>query len=213
MEALGASFGGSDFNTPREALTIIPPVAAMERLLSLHQAAGHLAEHAPDVIANPEAARGLEQALRAAMADCLRAADGRGPGSGNRRHDWIMRRFYEMLEANPDVVFFTPEICKALGVSNRTFTTCCNEALGMSPHRYLRLRQMNLAHRALARADRRTVTVTEVATAYGFWDLGRFAITHRELFGEPPSVTLQRSPEAPPTSRAQANITLSSKIT
>jgi AraC-like DNA-binding protein len=213
MEALGASFGGSDFTPPRETLIITPPSAAMERLQSLHRAAGHLAEYAPDVIANPEAARGLEQALLAALADCLRAAKGREPESASRHHDGIMRRFFAMLEANAGVVLYAPEMCKALRISNRTLTTCCNDALGMSPHRYLRLRQMNLAHRALARADPRTATVTEIATAHGFWDLGRFATAHRALFAEPPSVALRRSQEIPLIAQGLANSLPSSEFT
>ena len=66
----------------------------------------------------------------------------------------------------------------------------------MSPHRYLKLRQLNQAHRALALADPARTTVTEIATAHGFWELGQFAVAYRALFGARPSVTLQRAPDA-----------------
>ncbi len=194
MEAVGATVCGCDVTPPKEPLNVIPSPTAMERLQRLHAAAGHLAEHAPEIIASPDAARGLEQALIAAMADCLCTTDSHSSESGNRRHAMIMRKFYEILEANPGCVIHLPELCAKIGVSNRTLITCCHEALGMGPHRYLRFRQLNLARGALASADPATTTVTQVATAQGFWEPGRFAVAYRALFGELPSVTLRRDP-------------------
>jgi len=191
LEAFGVAVYGYDFAPPKEPLAVVPPSAALERLQSLHAAAGLLAEHAPEVIVCPEAARGLEQALIAAMADCLAApGDDRSSKLRNDHHGEILERFYAILRANSDRVLHLPEMCKAVGASNRTLTTCCHEALGMSPHRYLKLRQLNLARRALVLGEPATTTVTRVATEYGFWDLGRFAMAYRAIFGVRPSVTL-----------------------
>jgi AraC-like DNA-binding protein len=183
MEALGATFGGSDFTPPKEPLVFTPPSAAMDRLQRLHAAAGYLAEHAPEVVANQAAARGLEQALIAAMADCFCTTDGHYSGRGNRHHAAVMRRFETVVRENPDRVIHVPELCSAIAVSIRTLYVCCNEALGMSPHQYLRLRQLNLVRRALRLANPAATTVTEIATAHGFWELGRFAVADRRLFG------------------------------
>jgi AraC-like DNA-binding protein len=163
---------------------------------NLHAAAGHLAEHAPEAIACLEAARGLEHALIAALADFLTSTEERPSGSGSIRHSRIMRQFYAILEANPHDVIHVAEICGKLGVSHRTLTTCCNEALGMSASRYLKLRQLHLARRALVLGDPAATTVTQIATSHGFWELGRFAIAYRALFGERPSATLRRAPDA-----------------
>jgi AraC-like DNA-binding protein len=51
---------------------------------------------------------------------------------------------------------------------------------------------MHLARRALRIADREATTVTEIATNYGFWELGRFSVAYRALFGESPSASLRR---------------------
>jgi AraC-like DNA-binding protein len=193
IEALGATYGDADLTPPRDTVMTYPALASMERLQRLHAAAGHLVEHAPLIIASPQAAYGLEQALVGALADCLGAADRSVQGCRSYSRIKIMRRLYAILEVNTDQVFHVPEICKMLGVSNRMLTTCCQEALGMSPRRYFRVRQLNLAHRALKWASPQTTSVTEIATAHGFWELGRFSAAHQALFGELPSATLRRA--------------------
>ena len=55
-----------------------------------------------------------------------------------------------------------------------------------------RLRRMHLTRRALLRADPSTATVTEIATEFGFWELGRFSVAYKALFGESPSRSLGR---------------------
>ena len=62
----------------------------------------------------------------------------------------------------------------------------------MSPKRYLSMRRMNLARRALRNAEAQRTTVTEIASDYGFWELGRFSVAFRSLFGESPSTTLRQ---------------------
>ena len=72
--AVGETLAGSDVMPPRNATLITPRPSAMARLQRLHAAAGSLAENAPEIIANPDAARGLEQALIEAMVGCLDAS-------------------------------------------------------------------------------------------------------------------------------------------
>jgi AraC-like DNA-binding protein len=67
----------------------------------------------------------------------------------------------------------------------------------MSPMRYLWLRRMHFARRTLRMADPAAMTVTAIATNYGFWELGRFSVAYRSLFGESPSASLRRPPEDP----------------
>ena len=71
MATVGEAMAAFDLTPPRDAMLITPPPAAMTRLQRLHAAAGQLAENAPEIIAHPEAARGLEQLLIHALVDCL----------------------------------------------------------------------------------------------------------------------------------------------
>ena len=51
-------------------------------------------------------------------------------------------------------------------------------AFEKGPKRYLTLRRMHLAQRALRRATPDATSVTAIGTRYGFWELGRFAVEH-----------------------------------
>jgi len=162
----------------------------MTRLLNLQEAAGRLAAAAPDILEHPEVSRAMEQELVHVMVRCLEDL-AIGPKSYSHQRGSVMRRFEHFLEEHPDSAVYMPEICAAIGVSGRTLRDQCGEHLGMSPHKYLWLRRMNLARKALALADPTATTVTTIALDHGFGELGRFAVQYRALFGESPSATLR----------------------
>ena len=177
------------------AILISSRPEAMARLLRLHTKAGDLAEKTPEIIADSNAAHGLEQALIHAMLDCVSQGRVDSDRSAVRRHQLIMRRFGQLLEAHCDDALFLPQVCEMIGVSERTLRRCCQEQIGMGPMRFLLLRRMHLVRRALRQADPATETVTSMATRFGFWELGRFAGSYRSLFAEPPSATLRHPPD------------------
>jgi AraC-like DNA-binding protein len=195
MVAVGAVIAGLDLTPPKNPLILTPSRSAMAKLQRLHAAAGQLVEDAPEIIAHPEAARGLEQALIEAMVGCLGLREVREDRSALRHHAMILRRFRRAVEENIDQALYIPELCKLIGVSDRTLRVCCQEQLGMSPKRYLMFRQMHFARQALRDGSPGTTTVTEIATQYGFWQFGRFAGEYKALFGEAPSATLHRPRE------------------
>lgn len=200
---VGAVIAGRDLVPRGDAMLVTPLPAAMARLQRLHAAAGALAEQAPQITANPDAARGLEQALIEAMGECLGDREDRPSGAAQGQHAIVMRRFRRVLEENSEQPLFIPEICKAIRVSERTLRVCCQQHLGMSPKRYLLLQRMHLARQALRPAAAEAGAVTDLATRYGFWQLGRFAVKYRSLFAETPSATLHRQPEQPACSSAE----------
>jgi AraC-like DNA-binding protein len=195
MAAIGEALAGLDLTPPRDAMLVTPPPGAMAKLQRLHAAAGHLAEEAPEIIVNPDAARGLEQALVEAMISCLVDGEVREDSVAQRHHEIVMRRFWRVVEENPEQPLYIPEICRKIGVSESTLRMCCQEHLGIAPKRYLLLRRMALTRRALRQAEPDVTSVTAIGTRYGFWELGRFAVVYQSLFGESPSATLRRQPE------------------
>ena len=172
-----------------------PPAPVASRLLQLHEAAGHLAKTAPDILAKPEVARAIEEALVEAMILCLTEGHSDDVRNVHRHRATVMRRLEEVLTSTPDRPLYMPQLCATVGASYTMLRDCCQDYLGMSPKRYLWLRRMHLVRRVLRIADAEKTTVTEIATDYGFWELGRFAVAYRSLFGEAPSAALRRPPE------------------
>jgi AraC-like DNA-binding protein len=196
LAAAVEAIAGRELALPPEPRIIRPAAVSVSRLAALHSAAGHLAKATPGLLARPAIADALEQELVHAMARCL--ADPM-PNEARReavRRTRVIARFEEYLAARKYEPVHLPEICAAIGASERTLRTCCHEHLGVGPVRYLWLRRMNLSHRALLRADAAKTTVTAVATDHGFWELGRFSVDYRALFGEGPSATLHRPPSS-----------------
>jgi AraC-like DNA-binding protein len=184
---------GTNLTPSVDAQTSRPIPEAITNLRRLHEAAGHLAENAPVVLAHPEVARGLEQALIGAMIDCVGDGSAREDKAALRRHAAIMRRFHRVIEQHVDQPLYLPELCREIGASERTLRECCQEHLGVGPKHYLLLRRMHLVRRALRESSATSTTVTEIATRYGFWQFGRLAVEYRTVFGETPSATLARS--------------------
>ena len=194
LAAAGRAIIGRELTPPSFMLPIRPPMSSLSRLLRLHEATGHLAKNAPDILAKHEVARSIEEALVEAMVICLADDYSEEVRNVHRHRARVMRRLEDTLAAKSGETLYMAELCAAVGATYWTLRDCCLEHLGMSPKRYLWMRRMNLARLALWSADPEKSTVTEIATDHGFWELGRFSVAYRSLFGEPPSAALRRPP-------------------
>ncbi len=87
-------------------------------------------------------------------------------------------------------------LCAALSVSEWRLRKAFRRVRGLPPCRHLRMLRLSQARRALMDTDSDLSTVTEIATGFGFLELGRFSVEYRRAFGESPSQTLQRASSA-----------------
>jgi len=186
-----AAIMGGDFMQRAGPPIIHPRPELTSRLLKLHTVVGRLARETPDILQVPEVLRALENELIYTMSRCL--AEGRvvETSKGHPQHKAIIARFEEFLATNWDRPLHLTEICAGRGVAERTLRCACERHLGMGPIRFLTLRRMHLVRRALLEADSSTSTVTRIVADHGFWELGRFSVSYRALFGESPSETLR----------------------
>ncbi len=206
LAACGNALAGLDLAAVAAASILRPSGVDTARLRSLHAQACHLAETNPKLLTHPEVSRAIEQDLIHAVVTCLTSNETREYSGPERHHIDIMDRYEQVLAKQSEQQLKIPELCAAIGVSERTLRTCCEKFLGMSPAQYIRLQRLTKVRAALRRVDASTATVADLARGFGFSELGRFAGLYQQVFGEMPSATLRsaRFSRPSPTSAESA---------
>lgn len=98
----------------------------------------------------------------------------------------------EFIRANAHKPISIEDLVRATGVSGRTLYGGFQHFLGKSPMQYLRDARMDNARRDLQSAPP-ALSVTDIATKWGFYQLGRFATEYKSRYGEAPSLTRRRA--------------------
>jgi AraC-like DNA-binding protein len=176
--------------TPGKVLR--PPAGLGKRLSSAIEAALRVSAKMPGAFASAQAAHALGVTLLRLMVMCLMHGEARREPGPQHRRATIARKFAAEIEANLGRPLLIPEVCRNIGVPERTLRSVCQEQLGMSPHQFLALRRLHLVRQTLLRSNGHSTTVTEAMTSQGIWEFGRFAGSYKALFGESPSATLAR---------------------
>jgi AraC-like DNA-binding protein len=192
LVASGHAMNGAKFALPSGECRWQPSPDALRSLTGLHRDAIRATEAHPSLPVDDQAARGLEQQLLAALMECLSGKPLDRGDPTRRRHAEIMLRFEDVLGSSLSKTSSMASIRAALGVSESTLRTCCHAFLGIGPSRYVYLRRMQLANRALRDADNTEESVDQIAKLYGFNARGGFPKAYRMLFGELPGMTLRR---------------------
>jgi AraC family ethanolamine operon transcriptional activator len=167
--------------------------ANWDRMARLVRLATDMARQAPDVFSTEPPRLALRAALLCAARDLVQTSpDALEPRRRRSAESWrrIVVGAEAYLQAHLDRPIYTEELCGALAVSPATLAEAFQGTLGTSPHRYLKLRRLNLVRAALLRRDGGTPLVKCVALSHGFWHLGQFSHDYREHFGETPTETL-----------------------
>lgn len=103
-----------------------------------------------------------------------------------------VRRVEDYIEANWNSQITIEALVAAAGVSARTLFRTFERARGLSPMALVKKTRLERARLLLSGPDHRT-SVTGIAFACGFSNLGQFARDYQLTFGELPSATLQKS--------------------
>lgn len=84
------------------------------------------------------------------------------------------------------------DLCRVGDASERTLEYAFRERYGVTPTYYVNTRRLNAAKKSLLLANPNENTVSEIALKMGFWHRSKFSEDYKRLFGELPSITLQR---------------------
>jgi AraC family ethanolamine operon transcriptional activator len=176
-----------------EALLGREPRPGDNRLL--HRAdARALREHVERALAAPPLPAAAQRMLDGELLHLAATLRRSGDETGARVEPWsrrraAVRRIEEYLDDHERELPALVDLCRVAGTSERTLEYACREQLGTTLAGYRRLRRLHGARRDLRGAEPGT-KVSDVALRWGFWQLGRFAVQYRTLFGQRPSDTL-----------------------
>jgi transcriptional regulator GlxA family with amidase domain len=102
-----------------------------------------------------------------------------------------VRRAEALIAARPDARYSPAILARAAGVSVRSLTRGFQALRGYGPMAAVRAARLQRVRLQLLEAAP-SVTVTDAATRWGFFHLGRFPGLYAAQFGERPSETLRR---------------------
>ncbi len=104
------------------------------------------------------------------------------------RYLQTVEHFVRIARANFGNVVRIDDLCRLAAANPRTILRAFKVVHNTTPSRYLQeIRLMEI--RRVLLSGRNRASITQVATRFGFRELGRFSVLYRTKFGEAPSVT------------------------
>lgn len=104
---------------------------------------------------------------------------------------YYVRRAITYLHEHADQEITMETLVEHTGVSARSLYAGFQRVQGISPMAYLKIERLRCARADLKVADPTETTVTDIATKWNFFHLGRFSGDYHKTFGETPSATLK----------------------
>lgn len=150
----------------------------------------------PLLLGTPEGHRFEQECVRSLVASLFPQA-AQGPPVSLPARSLLLRRAEEFMRARLADPIGAIDLCRGIGVSDRTLRLAFRQRYGIGPMAYYRCLRLN-AVRSRLKSDP-LVAVADAAREFGFHHLGNFAADYRRLFGELPSATPRRPLDRPTT--------------
>ena len=106
---------------------------------------------------------------------------------------YYVKRALSFMREHADQTITMETLAEQSGVSTRSLYAGFQRFQEITPMGFLKTVRLQRAQADLLAADPAQISVTEIATKWGFFHLGRFSGDYRKAFGETPSMTLKRN--------------------
>jgi AraC-like DNA-binding protein len=195
-DAWRTATGGERTVGAGEFQRIRPEGPRWKTLLETIAAVRKLAVNEPGLWHEPAQREAMQRSLLSASVLAIASDPQRNQGQTPRistyDHPRVLRHALEHLHEHAGRPVYALDLCASANVSERTLRTVFREYFGMGPMHYLKLRRFQQVRRALCTDSHGASSVKAIALTHGFWELGRFAVEYRRLFGESPAETLRK---------------------
>lgn len=176
---------------PVEAL---PPAIQSQLLALLYVGSEHIVKNTQQGISHSHSWRQFEDNVFNTCVQALVAASNNNSRHHEYRvHRYIVKKVRELTLAQYCDPLTIGDICIKLNISRRSLNHAFQQVLGITPVAYMRNIRLHRIRAELQYKSEQISNIACVASHWGFWHMSLFARYYRELFGECPSETLERS--------------------
>jgi AraC-like DNA-binding protein len=134
----------------------------------------------------------VEDTLRTLLINCLAEQQPAAAPRSDAVTEARLRRIEEWIDAHYADPIGLMDLARAGGIGVRSVQLAFQRLRGHSPMESVLQRRLRHARQRLGSGEL-GLSVTKVATDCGFYNLGRFSVRYRQMFGESPSQTLLRN--------------------
>lgn len=188
-----------EFRLPNGIELLQPSPAAAHGLYGFGRRLADVAARQPEVFDVPQ----TQTAAQVDLLETLLATLGSSGPATSAAEDVTRQAHSRIVQIAEDYALshiaehlYVTDLCEAAGVSERTLQYAFKKVMGMPPVAYLTRLRLHRVRKALRAATCGSTTVTAEAIRWGFWHFGEFSRAYKGCFGELPSDTLRRKPNA-----------------
>jgi transcriptional regulator GlxA family with amidase domain len=188
-----------EFRLPEGVELLRPSPAAAHELFGFGRRLADVAARQPDVFDVSQTQTAAQVELLETLLAILGSAGHVEPAAEDltrQAHSRVVQIAEDYALSHTAERLYVTDLCRAAGVSERTLQYAFKEVMGMTPVAYLTRLRLHRVRHALRTASLASTTVTAEALRWGFWHFGDFSRAYKDCFGELPSDTLRRKPQA-----------------